>query len=752
MLILQRIEIENFVCFDNIVVEPSSDPERPLTVIRAENGSGKTTFLRALRWGMYGDPSLPGKAASFPVHPAGWRTDTGIETGAAGIETRVAIEFTADGSSRHYADSGNSAMLYRLERTVTTKAVQASTEDDPDFRRIGERATLMFRALDGTWSHHEHGADAVIGELLPWDLRDFFVMDADEAADFVGGGSENKTISRHEVQQKTTFAISSLLGIDVFKSGHKRVESIARDFSRNATKAIGDKTLTSLDEELQETRTQRQELEAKIAQERTRQTELADRLEEVEEQLEASLRESGAHDDLQKRLSSNRVQSEDALKRHKDCAARLGGALQASELWASLAASAVNQTYAHLKPLYDQGQIPASHLPFVKGLMESGECVCGQTLLDDNEYGIKVKEQISNATDEAARAGYLAELHDAARSLRQESRDSTWNERRETDEAEFSELELKLSDLRTEKKDISIKLDAINDSNIHSIRDEQAALKQQYESCLSALGRHEDRLPDLKQQEDSLSKAITQRQRNELAAADHRACERLSRFVVEILDRAYATIEQQQVRELTERMNRLFHQMAANVSDDDFEDFLPNKATLRMISQVGVRQIEGSADKFEIFALNSRGRYMPPVQINGASRRVLALSFVLALCIESQTRAPLIADSLLNFMSGSVRRNTLRATSEHATQPILLLTGADLESPTEVETVAERAGATYTLTGQWDAIEAGSGGDVVNWTQQGQVSLLCGCGPRQYCRVCERTGQADAPGWTENPN
>ena len=233
------------------------------------------------------------------------------------------------------------------------------------------------------------------------------------------------------------------------------------------------------------------------------------------------------------------------------------------------------------------------------------------------------------------------------------------------------------------------------------------------------------------------------------AAADHRASEEISRHVVEILDCAYSAIEQKQVKELSERMDRLFHQMAANVSDDDFADAQSNKATLRMISQVGVRPIEGHTDKFEIFAHNSRNISMPPVQINGASRRVMALSFVLALCIESQTRAPLIADSLLNFMSGAVRRNTLRATSEHSNQPILLLTGADLEALSEVETVAQYAGATYTHTGQWDAIEAGSGGDVVNWTQQRQVSLLCACGPRQYCNTCERTGQTGAPGWTK---
>ena len=129
-------------------------------------------------------------------------------------------------------------------------------------------------------------------------------------------------------------------------------------------------------------------------------------------------------------------------------------------------------------------------------------------------------------------------------------------------------------------------------------------------------------------------------------------------------------------------------------------------------------------------------------------RRVLALSFVLALCAESQTYAPLIADSLLNFMSGTVRRNTLRVTAENSSQPILLLTGSDLQAPSEAELVAQYAGATYTLTGQWDAIDAGSGGDVIHWTEQRPVSLICPCSPREYCDICERTGQAGSPGWS----
>ena len=55
----------------------------------------------------------------------------------------------------------------------------------------------MVRALDGQWGTHEQSPDAVVAELLPWELRDFFIMNADEAADFVGG-SENKPVSRQE--------------------------------------------------------------------------------------------------------------------------------------------------------------------------------------------------------------------------------------------------------------------------------------------------------------------------------------------------------------------------------------------------------------------------------------------------------------------------------------------------------------------------------------------------------------------------
>ena len=110
----------------------------------------------------------------------------------------------------------------------------------------------------------------------------------------------------------------------------------------------------------------------------------------------------------------------------------------------------------------------------------------------------------------------------------------------------------------------------------------------------------------------------------------------------------------------------------------------------------------------------------------------------------SRTLAPLVADSLLNFTSGSVRTNTLRITAETASQPILLLTGSDLESQNEVDLVARYAGATYTLTGQWQ--HTAYGGDVLNQTDARQVSLICSVRTTRFLhRMANVWGKPRAP-------
>ena len=740
MLRLRRIEIDNFVCFDNVVIEPSTDPERPLTILRAENGSGKTTFLRAFRWGMYGERGLPGNSTRFSLHPAWWRPNDD------GIKTNVLIEFETDGSTRH-TEGTSTTTVYQLVRSVTTIGKPSARDDEPDFRRIHEQTQLMVKEGDGTWIPHTAGVAVIVEQLLPWDLRDFFVMDADEATDFVGG-SENKVMHRQEVINKTTAAVHSLLGIDVFKKASKRVATMARAFGADATKAIGDADLNALQDELNQLRAEAAKLTEEISDQRTRKTELEDRLRQRRDDLETELKDVGATEELRTRLAENRRRYARTIKTRGITLNLLAGELESTDLLASLASNKITNAYGMLQPLYERGHIPLKHLNFVRDLLESGTCVCGQGLSEDDVHRRCVADRIAESAEQEERANYLGQLHDAAKSLMSHAAATSWDDRSTKLAGELATLDKDLSKLGLEKRDIDARLDDLDEEKIQVIRDEIAALRTQVDNLNRSLGINEAQLSPLSSNIDSRAKQISQRQRNERAAADKQAAEDMAELVVDVLNRAYGTIQTEQCGELSQRMNRLFAQMAANVSDDDFDEIQRSKATLKMIAEVGLRPVDDKPEDYEIYALNSRGRAMPPIEINGASRRVLALSFVLALCAESRTYAPLIADSLLNFMSGTVRSNTLRVTAEKSSQPILLLTGSDLEASSEAETAARYAGATYTLTGQWDAIDAGEGGDVVHWTEHLPVSIVCLCGPRQYCDICERDGQAGSPGWS----
>ena len=739
MLLIRRIEITNFACFDQIEIRPSANPERPLTVIRAENGSGKTTLLRAIRWGMYGEQGLPGNPGSFSLHPAAWQPDSN------GIETRVSILFETDGSSRHHLEGKPTNIEYELRRSVTTIHREPSTKGDPDFRRVREEAQLLEREPDGSWVPNVHGVSRVIEELLPWSLRDFVVMDADEAADFVGG-SENKEIQRHEVIGKTSYAVRALLGLEVFDGAAERVASLRRDFERDATRATRNAELAEKQAELDRVRGKLAEFEQRLDRNRHARADTDERLAQGRGRLEALIGSLGAHDALRQRLADNEKHTRRAREDRRSAVRELSSDLTRVEMLASLATREVRHVGQLLQPLYDDGSIPVRHLPFVKRLLETGTCVCGQDLTSASDHANHIQEVIDRSTEQKDHADHLAEVLDAATALGRHADGEEWGDRTDDHAKAVAVLDEEINNLTQTRVDIDSQLDNIDDDEVENARGRIGMLEQSLSKIDREIASDQEAREQLAKDSNKLEADIRAARRQEAQARDLERYEETAAMLIQVLREAYARIQDEQVRELDAEMNALFASMAANVFDDEAVEDNQHKATLRMIAKVGLRPLEDTSAEYEIFAHNSRGRSMPPTEINGASRRILALSFVLGLCKVSRTVAPLIADSLLNFTSGSVRTNTLRVTAEKASQPILLLTGSDMESQNEIDLVDRYAGATYTLTGQWQHVD--QGGDVVRLTDNRQVSLLCTCRPREYCDICERLGQAQDERWT----
>ncbi len=739
MLVINKIHIINFACFDEIEIAPSTCENRPLTVVRAENGAGKTTLLRAIRWGMYGETGLPGKTTHFSLHPASWIPDS------TGIETEVRILFETDGSTRNHDGESKGNTEYELRRAVTTIASASANAIEPDFRRVGERTQLLVKEPDGSWVPHQHGVNSVVEELLPKTLQDFFVMDADEAADFVGG-SENKTVNRQEAIAKTTFSVRALLGLEVFEKSMDRIKRLVRDFGRDATRATKSGRLRELQNELDVLHKKVEDLDKSIQTNRTSKADIDERLSEARARQQALLSSLSTHEELacRKEENDNRLKRVRASRQRE--VIRLSEDLVALDLLSSLGEADIRRARESLQPLYEDGSIPMRHRAFVQGLLDRGQCVCGQDLTSPGEYRRHVQQLLMSASGEEEVANYLAQVLHAANELYRAAENESWRHRVEEAETRLFELNSEIDELMQGKRDIDEKMAQVDDMELEEIGSTIAMLEEQASKLERALAGDQQVREECQTELNVLEGKVRSGRRRQAEARDLSKCETVASMMAGIIENALSHIRSDQVSELSREMNTLFTMMAANVMDDDRIVDGQYRATLRMIKEVGLREVDDCLGDYEIFALNSRGRAMPPTEINGASRRILALSFVLGLCKVSGTRAPLVADSLLNFLSGRVRTNTLEVAAKTASQPILLLTGSDLEAHSEVELVSRYAGATYTLTGQWQYL--GYGGDVVNLTDARRVSLLCECGPREYCSVCERKGQAEDSRWT----
>lgn len=536
----------------------------------------------------------------------------------------------------------------------------------------------------------------------------------------------------------------ALLGLEVFDDAAERVESLQQNFGREATKATRNAELIGKQAKLDRVDAKRTEINRRLEKNGHERADTKDRLDRAHGRLEARIASLGAHDQLRERRADKEHRAKTAREDRAGAARELSRDLTRVDLLACLAWRQVRHAKNLLQPLHEDGSIPVRHLEFVKRLLETGVCVCGQDLSSPSEHTDQIQHVIERSTAQQGRADHLAEVLHAATAFDRQGDGEEWEQVMDDHAQTVAVLDEEIGDLAQTLRDIDAQLGDIDDNEVENERGRIGMLTQSLSKVEREIASDEQAREEL-DDKNRLVADIRNARRRETEARDLERYEETADMLVQILRQAYVRIQDEQVRELDAEMDVLFERMAANVFDDEAVEDNRHKATLRMIAKVGLRPVQDSPAEYEIFALNSRGRSMPPTEINGASRRILALSFVLALCKVSRTQAPLVADSLLNFMSGSVRTNTLRVTAQTASQPLLLLTGSDLESQNEIDLVDRYAGATYTLTGQWQHVD--EGGDVVRLTDRRQVSLLCSCGPREYCDVCERRGQAEDTRW-----
>ncbi len=701
---LIRAEFQNFRLLRDLELDFSMESERNLTVIRAENETGKTTILNGLQWALYGDHALPGKGSDYRLHPIDWEVS---ERTPIPITVQVEFETTT------YRQNSKGGLI---ENKRQYRIVRSAHETLNGLEHSRTPSTVKLFHLTERGSVPIEPPEAWISEELPSELREVFFTDGDRALSFI-----EATAPVRAKRERVEKAIHSLLGLGVIEDALKHVQKTTSDANKAAQKIGTNEKLTEIASKLEQIDKDSAELSEKIKDSKS-QFELFDqKLSDIQKEIETILIE-GDREQLKRDIEQTRQQLKLLDKQQADASKEHLNLFRSLFLSRDLLGPILEKSLGKLDALRDQGKIPSTTIPVLEDRLEKPTCICGESLDPYNTDGKQRRHHIQCLIDESRESdtlqGSITALYFGSNSLKQKEIAGTeyW-----TDEyAKVTNRRDELMTLRNEQgkklKALEVQLDSIPDTDIQGLRSVQRQYKNQRDRFNADWTRDETQLEGLKKEHANLVL-----QRDNLLRQQKKGARILARLEVasdieRVLKNSYNRMTNEELNKVSKLMNSIFLEM---IGAD------PKQGAI-------IQKTEISND-FDILVYGPNDRTLNPDRdLNGASRRALTLAFILALNKVSEVEAPNVIDTPLGMMSGFVKRSVLKTAIRESSQLVLFLTRSEITDCEEI--LDEYAGRVITLTNSAHYPRM-----LVNDPQVIERKVLrCDCNHRIECRCCQR--------------
>ena len=694
-----RARFENFRLLRDLEVNFSIDPDRKLTVIRAENESGKTTMLTGLQWGLYGDIALPGKANDFRLHPIDWE--------GSGDSVTVSVEIDLELVHFRPTRSGEipQRRTYRIIRTARETPMGNSWERTPSELR-------MFH-LEEKGAVTVQFPERLIAEEWPPELREVFFTDGDRALNFI----EADTTSKRDRVQK---AIRSLLALEVIESAQNHVQKTARSVNGKAKNLGGDSQLEGVASRLNQIVEEIDSHTETVADAKNQLEELSIRLNETRKNIDNALVKGD-----KAKLKNDLAQARASLKRieedRKKTATEHSNTLRSFELSRDLLIVSLEESLAMLDALRAQGDFPKTAIPVLVDRLNAMECICGASLASEDPEGQHKRTHIENLIEQTRKSDelqtILTELYFASSNLQLETSDGErWIDQSTRVVDKRDELEHAKVAVGERISGLIAQIDQLDDVDIEGLRSHERQLASMISGQRDRRVRSETQLEVLQRNRTKLMELERKLLRREERGARIIAEQNVVNDIQQALSRAYQRMAKEELAKVSSLMNKFFLDMIG--ADPDYRS---------IVRKAGIN------DRFDILVYGSMDRPLDPDRdLNGAARRALTLAFILALTKVSEAEAPNVIDTPLGMMSGYVKRAVLTNAIQESSQLVLFLTRSEIS---DCEDILDRnAGQVMTLTNP-----AHYPIMLENEPNTGVATIVrCDCNHRQECRICKR--------------
>ena len=697
---LESAHIKNFKLLENVDLTFSTDSQRPLTVIRAENGSGKTSILYALRWAMYGARGIP----------TGMRLTSAARPPARPVTVQVRAEFTT--TDPYSGDE----VRYRLIRSC-----EETPGDDDSFHRSPDQLRLLRRTSAGE-EDIEDGKEGLIRKLLPLNLADVFFTNGDDVQRFISSGQQ----ADRERQEAVHSAIRQLLGLDDVEATEKHLSSIARNLKRELADDGG--------EELQAATAALEAIQERVAETKKELTTISERIDGVAEQIRTDERELdgirgiGDLDTIQARIRELEGDLAQLGTHESGIRGQMKDLLQSEALSWRLIGPQLQQGLGILDDLADRKVIPGAAIEVLTDRLELGICICGKELGKGSERHQHIEDLIEQQREIAPELQRLSTVWHLARNSSSVQLAAVETGRSFDDIA--ADLRQQYTGCRDAQRRKQADLESERERRTQIDAERVRALTERIKQNVGKksgfdrrYGEVEGRLQGLEEEEHLADDRVRRAEAETTLNETIRLRSIVANDLLELARGTLGSLKSDYVQRVSARMNELFLDIVG--SDPAAEAAVFTGVTIN--------------DRFDIVIHTQDGKTLDAdYELNGASQRALTLSFIWALMEVAGREAPRIIDTPLGMTSGAVKHRMVELLTSPAEatglayQVVLLMTRSEIRDIEDL--LDERAGSASTLSCSKDYPV-----DLVNeWGDGAPIVRSCACGHRQICFVCTR--------------
>ena len=697
---LESAHIKNFKLLENVDLTFSTDSQQPLTVIRAENGSGKTSILYALRWAMYGARGIP----------TGMRLTAAAKPPGRPVTVQVRAEFTT--TDPYSGDE----VRYRLIRSC-----EETPGEDDRFQRNPDQLRLLRRTSDGE-EDIEDGKEGLIRKLLPLNLADVFFTNGDDVQRFISSGQQ----ADRERQKAVHSAIRQLLGLDDVEATEKHLSNIAKNLKRELADDGG--------EELQAANAALEVIQGRVAADEDELDIIRERIVRVDEQIRADERELdgirgiGDLDTIQARIRELEGDLSQLGTQEGGIRRQMKEVLQSEALSWRMIGPQLQQGLGILDDLADRKVIPGAAIEVLTDRLELGICICGEDLGEGSAHHQHIEDLIKQQREVAPELQRLSTVWHLARNSSSVQRAAIAAGR------SFDELGADLRQQYTGCRDVQRRKQAdlesererrtqIDAERVRTLTDRIKQNAGKRSGFDRRYGEVEGRLQGLEEEARLLDERVRKAEAETTLNETIRLRSVVAYDLLELAQGTLGSLKSDYVQRVSARMNELFLDIVG--SDPDAEAAVFTGVTIN--------------DRFDIVIHTQGGKTLDAdYELNGASQRALTLSFIWALMEVAGREAPRIIDTPLGMTSGAVKHRMVELLTSPADaaglayQVVLLMTRSEIRDIEDL--LDERAGSVSTLSCSKDYPV-----DLVNeWGDGAPTVRSCACDHRQICSVCTR--------------